>query len=45
MPEPLDAIMPVLQRIDADLADVKRTSSKHSDMLEAIQKFLFISMA
>jgi hypothetical protein len=46
MPEPLGAIMPVLQRIQADLADLKRDHTghrtetfRHSEKLDAIQKY------
>jgi hypothetical protein len=46
MPEPMGAIMPIRQRIQADLADLKRdhagrraATSTNSEMLEAIQKY------
>jgi hypothetical protein len=46
MPEPLDAIMPVLQRIRADLAELKRDHAGHraetstnNEMQEAVQKY------
>ena len=35
MVEPTDALMPMLQRIQADVADVKRTQAKHGQWLEA----------
>lgn len=46
MPEPNDAIMPILQRIQADLAEVKRDTAAHrvetaknGETLEAIQHY------
>ncbi|MFY9642087.1 MAG: hypothetical protein WCD20_06305 [Rhodomicrobium sp.] len=39
MPEPIDALMPILQRIQADLAEVKRDTAKNSETLEAIQHY------
>lgn len=46
MPEPIDAIMPILQRIQTDLAELKRDHAEHraetagnSQTLEAIQHY------
>ncbi len=46
MPEPTDAIMPILQRIQADLAELKREQAEHraetaknGETLEAIQHY------
>ncbi len=39
MPEPIDALMPILQRIQADLAEVKRDTAKNSETLEAIRHY------
>jgi uncharacterized alpha-E superfamily protein len=46
MAEPIDAILPILQRIQADLADLKRDHTAHreetsqnTETLEAIQRY------
>ncbi len=51
MPEPIDAIMPILQRIQADLAEVKRDTAAHraetaknSETLEAIQHYFLYQL-
>ena len=40
MAKPADAVMPVLRRIQADLADVKRTQAEHGEKLDAIEGYL-----
>jgi hypothetical protein len=51
MPEPIDAIMPILQRIQGDLADLKRDHAAHwaethanAEALEAIQKYFIYQL-
>jgi len=46
MPEPIDASMPILQRMQADLADLKREhaghraeTAKNSETVEAIEHY------
>jgi chaperonin cofactor prefoldin len=40
MSEVTDLVMPILQKIQADLADVKRVQAEHSEKFEEIEIYL-----
>lgn len=51
MSEPIDAMMPILQRIQADLAELKREQTEHraetgknAETLEAIQRYFIYQL-
>ncbi|MEX0852535.1 MAG: hypothetical protein WD036_04525 [Bauldia sp.] len=44
MVEPTDAVMPILKRIQSDVADVKRSQGEHGEKLDAIEGYLTYSL-